>query len=250
MTDRKIITFILITGMIWLPLFTSCVRAAVTADPEPTPTPSSSQSPVAAPPPAATEPATPKPAPTTETPKPKPVKTYRVSNVVDGDTITLSSGQKVRLIGIDTPERGQCNYERATRKLEQLVEGRRVYLVKGARDNTDRYGRWLRYVDVGSKDAGARLISTGLAKPRYNSTDGYGEHDREKAYAKLYKNAADAPSCPKPKPEPQEPERTREPSVYYENCTAARDAGAAPVRRGDPGYGDHLDRDGDGVGCE
>ncbi|WP_239459864.1 excalibur calcium-binding domain-containing protein [Nocardioides daejeonensis] len=38
--------------------------------------------------------------------------------------------------------------------------------------------------------------------------------------------------------------------VYFENCTAARAAGAAPVRRGDPGYGSHLDRDGDGIGCE
>lgn len=36
----------------------------------------------------------------------------------------------------------------------------------------------------------------------------------------------------------------------YANCTAARNAGAAPVRRGDPGYGPHLDRDGDGIGCE
>lgn len=38
--------------------------------------------------------------------------------------------------------------------------------------------------------------------------------------------------------------------VYYPNCAAARDAGAAPVRRGQPGYGAHLDRDRDGVGCE
>ncbi|MEN0030923.1 MAG: excalibur calcium-binding domain-containing protein, partial [Pseudomonadota bacterium] len=30
----------------------------------------------------------------------------------------------------------------------------------------------------------------------------------------------------------------------------ARAAGAAPVRRGDPGYGPHLDRDNDGIGCE
>lgn len=39
-------------------------------------------------------------------------------------------------------------------------------------------------------------------------------------------------------------------SVYYPNCAAARAAGAAPVRRGDPGYARHLDRDGDGKGCE
>lgn len=38
--------------------------------------------------------------------------------------------------------------------------------------------------------------------------------------------------------------------VYYPNCAAARAAGAAPVRVGQPGYGRHLDRDGDGVGCE
>jgi hypothetical protein len=39
-------------------------------------------------------------------------------------------------------------------------------------------------------------------------------------------------------------------NVYYANCTAARGAGAAPVRRGQPGYRSGLDRDGDGVACE
>lgn len=36
----------------------------------------------------------------------------------------------------------------------------------------------------------------------------------------------------------------------FANCAAARAAGAAPVHRGDPGYGPHLDRDDDGIGCE
>jgi hypothetical protein len=36
----------------------------------------------------------------------------------------------------------------------------------------------------------------------------------------------------------------------FANCSAARAAGAAPVRQGDPGYSRKLDRDGDGVGCE
>lgn len=39
-------------------------------------------------------------------------------------------------------------------------------------------------------------------------------------------------------------------SRSFRNCAAARAAGAAPVRRGEPGYGAHLDRDNDGVGCE
>ncbi|WP_337957157.1 excalibur calcium-binding domain-containing protein [Hyphomonas atlantica corrig.] len=36
----------------------------------------------------------------------------------------------------------------------------------------------------------------------------------------------------------------------FRNCSEARAAGAAPVRRSDPGYGPHLDRDNDGIGCE
>jgi len=39
-------------------------------------------------------------------------------------------------------------------------------------------------------------------------------------------------------------------SAYYENCTAVRAAGAAPIRTGDPGYSRKLDRDGDGIACE
>ncbi|MEU7009723.1 excalibur calcium-binding domain-containing protein [Streptomyces sp. NPDC046332] len=54
---------------------------------------------------------------------------------------------------------------------------------------------------------------------------------------------------PTPTPTPTRPKKVA-PPVIYPNCDAARAAGAAPVRRGDPGYGSHLDRDGDGVGCE
>lgn len=43
---------------------------------------------------------------------------------------------------------------------------------------------------------------------------------------------------------------TRTQDGAFRNCTEARAAGAAPVHRGEPGYGAHLDRDGDGIGCE
>ncbi|MFJ8296274.1 excalibur calcium-binding domain-containing protein [Streptomyces sp. NPDC094447] len=75
---------------------------------------------------------------------------------------------------------------------------------------------------------------------------------------------------PKPTPTTPKPSRTQAPvptqeptpaateddepaggsSVYYRNCTAVRAAGAAPIHAGEPGYGSHLDRDGDGVACE
>lgn len=53
-------------------------------------------------------------------------------------------------------------------------------------------------------------------------------------------------------PDQQQGLRSQPPSSgrAYPNCSEARAAGAAPVRQGDPGYGRHLDRDGDGVGCE
>ena len=55
-------------------------------------------------------------------------------------------------------------------------------------------------------------------------------------------------SKPAPAPAPAKPAPPAD--VYFKNCTAAREAGAAPVHVGDPGYAKHLDRDGDGVGCE
>ncbi|MFO6430272.1 excalibur calcium-binding domain-containing protein [Erythrobacter sp. W302b] len=48
----------------------------------------------------------------------------------------------------------------------------------------------------------------------------------------------------------QSTERPSKGSVYYPNCAAARAANAAPVYRGQPGYGRHLDRDNDGKACE
>ncbi|MFW2241775.1 GmrSD restriction endonuclease domain-containing protein [Rhodococcus opacus] len=57
--------------------------------------------------------------------------------------------------------------------------------------------------------------------------------------------------APAPAPAPVPFVDTAPPSdVYYKNCSAAKAAGAAPVHLGEPGYGTHLDRDGDGVGCE
>ena len=58
-------------------------------------------------------------------------------------------------------------------------------------------------------------------------------------------------ALPRSNPKPTTDSSTTSPSsVYYENCTAVRAAGAAPLHTGDPGYSRKLDRDGDGVACE
>lgn len=81
---------------------------------------------------------------------------FNVLKVVDGDTITVDvrgHREKVRLLGIDTPESVdprrpvQCFGKEATKKMKNLVEGKSVILVDdGTQGNRDRYKRLLRYV--------------------------------------------------------------------------------------------------------
>ncbi len=70
-----------------------------------------------------------------------------VIKVVDGDTIKLSDGETVRLLGINTDEKGQKCFEEAKERLEQLVLNKRVILEQDG-DNRGVYGRLLRYIFV------------------------------------------------------------------------------------------------------
>ncbi|MCY1703853.1 DNA/RNA non-specific endonuclease [Deinococcus sp. SL84] len=75
---------------------------------------------------------------------------------------------------------------------------------------------------------------------------------RVQASAQTQPGAAPRPAtAPAPAPRPRPATPAPAPSnVYYANCSAARAAGAAPLRRGQPGYRPAMDRDGDGVACE
>ena len=68
-----------------------------------------------------------------------------VSRVIDGDTLELSTGERVRLIGVDAPEIGQPSASEATQFVRNLVEGRTVWLEADGND-TDAFGRLRRYV--------------------------------------------------------------------------------------------------------
>jgi endonuclease YncB( thermonuclease family) len=112
-----------------------------------------------------------------------------VSRIIDGDTIEVTDGsgrtEKVRLIGIDTPERGKCGYDESGDQLSMLILNSEVQLVPGGTDDRDSYGRLLRYVDIRGVDAGRILIEEGFAIARYDSRDGYPKHDRETDYIKI-----------------------------------------------------------------
>lgn len=80
----------------------------------------------------------------------KPESDVRVVRIIDGDTIEIEGGQKVRYIGIDTPETArevECWGREATSKNRELVEGKIVRLEKDVSE-TDKYGRLLRYVFI------------------------------------------------------------------------------------------------------
>lgn len=186
--------------------------------------------------------------------------TYLVSSVVDGDTIDLANGETVRLVGIDTPEVGECGYDKARNRLVALVEGERVTLVQSDEDR-DRYGRLLRYVDAGPVDAGLRLLQDGLAIARYDSRDGYGFHPREPEYIREDRGAPNT-TCPEPRQfTPQQPQQQPPPQppsgcasgyspcvpVYPPDVDCADVDGPISVTGSDP-HG--LDADDDGVACE
>lgn len=96
-----------------------------------------------------------------------------VKRVVDGDTIELETGQKVRYIGINTPETVdprssvQCFGKEASDENKKLVEGKTVRLEKDTSE-TDKYGRLLRYVyfEAGGKEifVNLYLVAQGFAQ--------------------------------------------------------------------------------------
>ena len=97
----------------------------------------------------------------------------QVVRVVDGDTIHVrvdGRREKVRYIGVDTPESVkpgtpvQCFAKRASALNARLVEGEQVRLVLDAEER-DRYGRLLAYVYAGGVFVNAELVRSGYAEP-------------------------------------------------------------------------------------
>ena len=95
-------------------------------------------------------------------------ETATVTRVTDGDTIVIGTGQRVRYIGIDTPEvypEREAYGMEAWQANRQLVEGKKVRLERDVSE-TDKYGRLLRYVYVDDTLVNAELVRLGLAVAR------------------------------------------------------------------------------------
>jgi len=86
-----------------------------------------------------------------------------VTHIVDGDTFDIASGERIRMIGIDTPERGEFFYKEASVRLGELIEGKEVVLIKDVSE-TDRYDRLLRHVYYEDVWINKQMIDEGFAK--------------------------------------------------------------------------------------
>jgi len=90
-------------------------------------------------------------------------KESKVTYVIDGDTVELETGERVRLIGIDAPEFKKPYFTESKAKLAELVLNKNVFLEK---DETDRdaYGRLLRYVYQDGVFVNLEMVRIGYAK--------------------------------------------------------------------------------------
>ena len=95
-----------------------------------------------------------------------------IKNIVDGDTFQLMNGDYIRLLGIDTPEKGQAGYHLAKWFLFYLTEDKKIILEKGIK-NEDTYGRLLRYVFLEKEKIfiNELMLYFGLADFRYLSPE-------------------------------------------------------------------------------
>lgn len=87
--------------------------------------------------------------------------------VVDGDTLDVSGVGRVRLVGVDTPERGQPGYENATVFVKSKCLGKTVYLDIDDKENKDKYGRILAIVYVDGYNINQELLKRGYAEVLY-----------------------------------------------------------------------------------
>ena len=88
-------------------------------------------------------------------------RTVSVIKVIDGDTVIISNGEKVRCIGINAPETGEPFYIEAKRENKELVLGKKVKL-EFDKEERDQYKRLLAYIYVGNIFVNYELLRKGL----------------------------------------------------------------------------------------
>ena len=109
-----------------------------------------------------------------------------VTDVIDGDTFYLGNGDKIRMLGINTPESGKPYSEEATSFLTNMILGKEVTLVNDSKnDDSDSYGRLLSHVYINDTLVNYEIIKAGLAfwYPYTSGTDMDAMYEEAQHYA-------------------------------------------------------------------
>ena len=93
-----------------------------------------------------------------------------VTKIIDGDTIIVKGGEKVRLLGIDCDERGKECYSEAKDFLEQQVLNQEVRIESEGRDI---YNRQLAYIFLRGRNINLELVETGFCVARFDQPSNY-----------------------------------------------------------------------------
>ncbi|WP_230771778.1 thermonuclease family protein [Sphingomonas sp. Leaf4] len=170
---------------------------------------------------------------------------------VDGDTLRCGE-ERIRLLGIDAPELpGHCAEGRQCAPGDPFAS--KVALETASRGmatiervGRDVYDRTLARIRVNGVDLSCSQIAAGHAiyRPDWDQFALVGTD------CGLFKLGGRVPAAVGPRRSAQPPATQSGATWSYRNCAEARRAGAVPLRRGTPGYGPHMDGDGDGVACE
>jgi len=105
-----------------------------------------------------------------------------VSRVIDGDTIELTDGRRVRLLGVNAPENNENFYKESAEYLEKLIAGKQIGLEAFGKD---KYGRTLGYLYLDNMLINLELVKNGFAHVYFLSPD-------EKFYLEFKKSEKDA----------------------------------------------------------
>ncbi len=208
------------------------------------------------------------------------------ARAVDGDSLEIGE-TRIRLFGIDAVEKNQtCDRDShvwscgadASSTLTALVDRGSVNCTQRS---TDQYGRVVATCTVGGHDLAEQMVRQGyaVAMRDFSTTYVAAEDAARSRGVGIWSSEFQMPSDfragdprsiserqamieQKARSDRQHQTELRQANrapalqavrgsgVYYRNCGEARAAGATPLYRGQPGYGDHMDGDGDGVACE
>jgi len=122
-----------------------------------------------------------------------------VMEVHDGDTFTLRGGERVRLLGINAPEIGNCGATESASLLKSLVLNKIVKITEEKRDN---YGRRMGLVFARTVLANEVMIKAGWAKPNYDANIQSEKLKAAYKYAKENKLGVNSDLCKKVNPTP------------------------------------------------